>query len=121
MYQAPAQLWNQIAETQELRTAWAQQMFPLPEDDLEMALTAEELRLSKVMGSAKLAAAYLTVMPLLWEAEAIQLHQTEFGPNASIPPLATVQEAVIVASRDFGLTTAQQATLQKQLSTEPDA
>jgi hypothetical protein len=38
VHQASATVWNQIAETQTLETEWALQMFPLPEDQLQVAL-----------------------------------------------------------------------------------
>jgi hypothetical protein len=119
MYQVPAAVWNQIAETQRLETSWAKWIFPLPEDDQEKAVLDEELRLTKPAGSALLAMAYLTVAPLLWERRAIRLWKTENGENPGLPSIETVQEAVILASKDHRLTVDQQRTLSAMLSTPP--
>lgn len=119
MYQVPTAIWNQIAETQPLVTDWAKLVFPLPEEDQEALVTGEELRLATETGSAILATAYLTVMPLLWERKAIRLYQEEFGLNQGLPSIETVQEAVIVASKDRPLTVSQQRTLSDMLSKEP--
>ena len=120
MHQHPAATWNAIAETQDLRTGWAQQMFPLPQDEMDLALDREETALAEEMGGAKLAAAYLKVMPLLWEAEAVQTFAGTGDPRADgLMPMATVQEAVIAASRDYALTMAEQRTLEKRLRTPP--
>lgn len=119
MYQAPAAIWNAIAETQTLATPWAEQMFPLPEDDLAAALEAEERRLVDEGADGQVASAYLVVMPLLWERKAIRTFKAMGGPGNSLPMVETVQQAVIVASKDYPLTKRQQATLAELLATEP--
>ena len=120
MHQAPAAIWNAIAETQNLRTTWAQQMFPLPPDEMALALEREETRLAEEAGGdALVAAAYLRVMPLVWEAEAIERFSEANGPIPSLPLIQTAQEAVIVASNDYPMTKAQQQTLSKMLKTAP--
>lgn len=121
MYQAPARIWNEIAETQDLATEWAEQMFPLPPDQMDKALATEEQRLTPIAGSAKVAAAYLMVMPLVWEQRAIRAFSEQNGPQGSLPMIRTAQEAVIVASKDFPLTRAEQATLHDMLETAPEA
>ena len=119
MHQAPAMMWNLIAETQDLATDWAQQMFPLPPEEMDKALDREEQRLTPEAGSAKVAAAYLMVMPLLWERTAIAAFKQAHGHQGSLPTIESAQEAVIVASQDFPLTQAEQATLHSMLQTAP--
>jgi hypothetical protein len=119
MHQAPATIWNQIAEMQPLATPWAEQMFPLSDQEMETALAREEERLTPMAGSAKVAAAYLMVAPLVWESEAIRAFSEEAGPIPSLPLIETAQDAVIVASADFPLTKAEQRTLHDMLSTPP--
>ena len=120
MYQAPAAVWNEIAETQPLATAWAEQMFPLPEAELDRALEREETRLVDEGADGQVASAYLIVMPLLWEREAIRRYKAETQhATGSLPMVETVQQAVMLASRDYPLTKAQQASLAKLLATEP--
>lgn len=121
MHQAPARIWNEIAETQTLATAWAEQMFPLDPEELEVALDREEARMAKVLGSRALAASYLVVMPLLWEREAIRMYKATKGvPIGSLPAVETVDEAVYVATQDYRMTQAQQQKLAKALQTRPE-
>ena len=116
MQQAPAQTWNRIAETQTLQTAWAQQMFPLPEPDLEKALLSEESKLTAETGSSRVAIAFLLVAPLLWERAAIAAYQDETD-EMSLPIVETVQEAVMLASKEYALTMDQQKSLNDLLLT----
>ena len=121
MYQVPTLIWNQVAETNALTTEWGRKVFPLPAEDQEMEVAAEELRLTQETGSSKLALAYLMVMPLLWERRAIRIFKETHGENRGLPAIETVQEAVIVASKDLGLTIDQQRTLSSMLSKIPVA
>lgn len=121
MYQVPTAIWNQVAETNALTTEWGRKVFPLPEEDQEAEVAAEEQRLAQETGSSKLAIAYLMVMPLLWERRAIRIFKDRNGENPGLPSIETVQEAVIVASKDLGLTIDQQRTLSSMLSKTPEA
>ena len=119
MFQAPASLWNAIAESQPLRTGWAQQMFPLPQDQLDLAVNNELERITQETGSGILAAAYLVVMPLLWEAKAIRAWTDQNGPQGSLPPVQTVDQAMAVAQGDYPLTPDERKTLRAMLLAEP--
>lgn len=120
MYQAAAEVWNQIAEEQPLQTAWAQQMFPLPAEQMARALEAEETRLAKTLGSALLGSIYLQMMPLLWERIAILGFLTDHpGLMGAILPIESPSEAVLMASRDYPLTPTQQQQLLKHLCERP--
>lgn len=120
MHQANATVWNQIAEQQPLATTWAQEMFPLPADQLMRALEREEKRLAAGGNGAVVAAAYLKVMPLLWEKVAISNFLSD-NPDlaAAIPPIETATEAVAMASKDFSLTVLQKKRLLKLLQSAP--
>lgn len=119
MFNAPASVWNAIAETQELRTEWAQQMFPLPQEDLNLALRNEEERLEEETGSQVTAVAYLLTMPLLWEAQAIRNWQDETSPLPSLPPLENADQAVALARNEYLLTPDEAQTLKALLLVEP--
>jgi hypothetical protein len=119
MFQAPARVWNQIAETQELRTDWAKAMFPLPQDLMDEEVSAELDRISKETGSPLVAAAYLVVMPLLWESAAIAAFNDQAGPLPSLPPVETVDDAMAVAVGDYPLTEPEKAELRQMLLVEP--
>lgn len=120
MHQAAATYWNQIAEQQPLQTKWAQLMFPLPQDLLDKALDREERRLAKEAGDPALAAAYLKIMPLLWESKAISNFLLD-NPNmrSALPPQESVSEALTTVSNDFRLTVSQQTKLRQMLETPP--
>lgn len=119
MFQAPATIWNAVAEAGPLATDWAEQMFPLPQEMLDRALAAEVERLREETGSDLLPAAYLTVMPLLWEREAIARLTDKVGPIPSLPPVETVDDAMMVATGDFPLTPDEKATLRAMLLVPP--
>ena len=121
MHQQPAIVWNTIAETQPLRTDWAKMLFPMPQDQMDEALGAEAKSLAESLGSEKLAAAYLSVAPLLWEVRAILAFKaTGDRMSDGLTPLETTQEAVIAASRDYALTIKEQRQLSEKLSTPPE-
>lgn len=119
MHQVSATIWNQIAESQPLKTDWAKQMFPLPEADLETALDREHARISANAGEV-VAAAYLKIMPLLWERTAI-LNYLKDNPSLThaLPEVTSVSEAVDLASRDFRLSNPERARLTTLLQGEP--
>lgn len=122
MHQHPARVWNRIAETQDLQTEWAEAMFPLDQAEMDAALEREAEALADELGGARLASAYLTVMPLLWEARAISAAKASGEPlMQGLTPMETVQEAVIAASRDYALTTREQKRLEAKLRMPPAA
>ena len=112
MYQVAPEIWNRIAETQPLATKWAQQIFPLPPEEMMQALNREETRIAKKAGSAELAAAYIKILPLMIEAEAISQFQIQ-NPNLtySLHPISSPSEGVMLASRDQSLIPSQQKRL----------
>lgn len=120
MHQAAAKYWNEIAKSQSLKTEWARQMFPLPQEDMNLALENEEKRLTQETSSPVLASAYLKIMPLLWENEAISSY-LENVPNlrAAILPIKSDAEAITVASVDFQLTKAELGKLAEMLKEPP--
>lgn len=120
MHQAAARYWNAIAESQPLETVWAQQMFPLPQEDMDMALENEEKRLARETSNPALASAYLKIMPLLWESAAITNYlKSNPSLRAAIRPIASIAEATMIARKDFSLTTKELATLAEMLKVPP--
>lgn len=120
MHQAAAKYWNLIAETQPLATEWAQQMFPLPQSEMDLALDREEQRLLAEGVEPVVAAAYLKLMPLLWERTAISSFLRE-NPElrAAMPPLESLSEALRVAAMDFQMTGSRLKRLQQLLQKKP--
>jgi len=80
MHQAAARYWNEIATSQPLKTEWAQQMFPLLQEDMDLALENDHRAISN----------YLLDNPSL---------------RGAIPPIETIAEAIMIARKDFRLTT----------------
>ncbi|MET4482973.1 hypothetical protein [Bradyrhizobium sp. F1.13.3] len=120
MHQAAARYWNQIAESQPLKTEWAQQMFPLPQEDMDLALANEEKRLIRETSNPVLAAAYLKIMPLLWENAAISTYLKDNpSQKAAIPPIENIAEAIMIASKDFRLTTRELMKVGEMLEEPP--
>lgn len=120
MHQAPATVWNAVAETGPLKTGWAEQMFPLPQDVMDRAVQAEVDRLRAETGSDLLPGVYLTVMPLLWEQEAIRNLTAQEGPIGSLPPVESVDDAMAIALGDFPFLTPDEAeTLRLMLLAPP--
>jgi len=120
MHQAAATYWNQIAEQQPLVTDWAKQMFPLPQDMMDMALDCEERRLVNEGADFQVSAAYLKFMPLLWERKAISKFLLD-NPSlrVAIPPMETLSEALYTASKDFSLNKFQLKELSDLLKVKP--
>lgn len=120
MQQAAAKYWNEIAESQLLRTEWAQQMFPLPQEDMDLAMENEEKRLIRETSNPVLASAYLKIMPLLWESAAISSYLKE-NPSlrAAIPPIESIAEATMIASMDFRLAKRELVQLAEMLKDPP--
>jgi hypothetical protein len=120
MHQVAATYWNQIAKSQSLATEWARDMFPLLQDDLDRELDWQEFRLEDQGVDHQVSAAYFKIMPLLWERIAISnFLQTSPSLRAKMPPLESLPEALLTASRDFGLSDAQLNTLSIMLAKNP--
>ena len=117
MYQAPTSIWNEIAETQKVLMPLWQRLFKAT--DLPSALEPLEVKLEAAGADARVTRAYLLTAPLLDENLAVSRYIETTGRDSlrsSMPELTTVNEATILASREFSLNPSQQATLQKLLS-----
>ena len=117
MHSIAAPILNKIAATQTLQTAFAKRVFPLDVEAKEAALEAEEAKLHKAGVPLAMGAVLLTVGPLLWENRALMKFVAQ-NPKfqETIPDVATSQEAVMLATREFRLTTFQQQQLAKLLA-----
>jgi len=98
-----ARYWNEIAETQKLKTAWAKRMFTLDQDQINDEIDKEYFQLKAVGLSEPVASAYLSVKALLLENEAIShwVMATERDDlRMALPETCTVDEAVMIADMD---------------------
>lgn len=117
MYQAATAIWNEIAASQPLSPPWAS-LFRLNQSELTSALEKMELELESQGADARTTRAYLTVAPLLGENEAISsfLEETHrLDLRAALPEVVSVNEAVLLASREFPLNPSQQEQLTQLL------
>lgn len=116
MYQAPTPIWNEIAATQQLRMPLWRRLFQ--SKDLPTALEPLEAKLEKAGADARVTRAYLLTAPLLDENVAVSRYIEQTGQDSlrsSLPELTTVNEATILASKEFSLSTSQQNKLRKLL------
>ena len=113
-----APIWNQIAEMQELKTAWAKKAFAL-DGEAMAALEDQEYKEAKSRFGQAVAASYLDLKPLLLENVAISKF-TQEQPNyrQALPEIVSIAEAVIVASQDRPLNPMQQKQLASLLQAQ---
>jgi len=115
-----SEIWNQIAETQELQTKWAQKAFRLDSDGM-IELEDKEYGELKANHGQEVAAALLDVKPLLLENVAIsRFIQSKGDPGLrnALPEVVTVSEAVMMATMDRWLTEAQHEQLKALLENQ---
>lgn len=104
MLNHPADLWNQIASEQTLLTPWAETTFPLSQDALQASLQDEAANLRKDRTPGTVILAFQTVRPLLLEQEALEAFLLEHPEyQGFLTPVATVDEALLLAEKEFWL------------------
>lgn len=106
MYQAPANLWNQVWRAVPLKTEWGKIMFNLDDQELLEALEEQGEELVKAGHSNKVALAYQTLLPLCLEREALaefvaRMEQPEL--LSVFPEVMTLAEAVNLGAKEYNL------------------
>lgn len=119
MHQAPMAVWNEIAQSQPLSQPWAA-LFRMTPQELAQGLQTLVDEPAEAQGADnKTVLAYRLVAPLLQENEAISQYLLEVSRpslRASLPELISVNEAVILASKEYRLNPPQQAKLTQLLT-----
>ncbi len=95
-----ARFWNEIAATQQLRTAWAKRMFVLDQDQINEEIDVEYYHLKAAGIPEQVASDYLKVKALLLENIAISHWIMDTGRDdlrMALPDICSVEEAVMVA------------------------
>lgn len=111
-------VWNQIAETQKLRTAWAQKVFALNSEEMQQAEDKEYKALARAVGH-DVAASYQDVKPLLLENEAIsRFTQAQPMYREALPEVTSIAEALTLASMERPLSQTQQKLLKMLLAAD---
>ena len=114
MQQVPMRFWNEIAQTQEMKSPLWAAMFSLSPEQLSGATDDLTKALKLLVQDERVMLAYLLAAPLLVENEAISRYLIETDSlhlRSSMPELQTVGEAVILASREYRLKPSQQRQL----------
>ena len=110
-----AQIWNEIAKTQTLRTAWARKAFAMNGEEIA-AEEDREYKILKAKEGHEVASAFLDVKPFLLENVAISKYTQEHPEyRQALPEMVSVSEAIAIASMDRPLNQIQQASLTKLL------
>ena len=111
-------VWNQIAETQKLKTAWAKKAFALNPEEMQQAEDKEYKALARAVGH-DVAASYQDVKPLLLENEAIsRFTQAQPMYREALPQVTSIAEALILASMERPLSQTQQKLLKMLLAAD---
>lgn len=120
MYGISAAVWNRVAREQPLQTDMAKSLFPMDQVDLNEALQGREVDLQARGVEPKVASAYLTVAPLLWENKALSGFSRDHpGLSDSLPNVVSPGEAAMLATKEYSLNVSQQQSLQQLLMTPP--
>lgn len=110
-----AQVWNQIAQTQALKTEWARKAFRLDAEAMA-ELEDQEYREAAQKYGQTVAASLLDVKPLLLENVAIsRFTQDQPMFREALPEVVSISEAVMLASKERPLSPLQQKLLRKLL------
>ena len=111
-------VWNQIAEMQQLKTAWAKKAFALNPEEMQQAEDKEYKALARAVGH-DVAASYQDVKPLLLENEAIsRFTQAQPMYREALPEVTSIAEALILASMERPLSQTQQKLLKMLLAAD---
>lgn len=119
MFQVPAAVWNQIAETQEIQSPAMKTLFLMDQDEMTAALSQQADALSQSGVPDSVINAYQTMAPLLMEHEAISefINQTDNSTlRAGLPEVLNAPEAVGIANQDRTLTQSEQQQLLEMLT-----
>ena len=113
-------IWNEIAETQELKTEWARKAFSLDHEE-QVQLVEKEYAELLERTSHEVAKAILDMKPLLLENVAISRHiqrTDNYQLRTALPEVTTIDEAVMLATEEDNLTASQQRQLRNLLEKE---
>lgn len=121
MYQVPAPIWNQIAQTQPVGSAYWLSLMEKDQQQLTEALAKLESDLERKGADAAVTRSYLLVAPLLRETVAISRYvDAQASPElrSCLPEVTSINEAVALATQEFRLKPSQQTRLAELLKTD---
>lgn len=121
MHQAPATIWNQIAKTQPVASAYWLSLMEKDQQQLTEALAKLEAELERKGVDAAVTRSYLLVAPLLRETVAISRYvDAQASPElrSCLPEVTSINEAVALATAEYRLKPSQQTRLAELLKTD---
>lgn len=113
MVNIASRYWNEIAQrAKKLSTPWGRDYFHLDNMEIAEAMDKEVARLEKQGLDSKVVSGFLLVAPLVAEADAIREYARK-NPviRRILPEVTSLEEAVILASKEYRLTPQQQRDL----------
>lgn len=114
MYQVPTRIWNEIAQTQDVKHQPWTAIFPMDSEAMLSALNQLENLLSTQGADARTIRGFLLVAPLLMEHQAIARYLNATNNvtlSAVMPELTSIPEAVDSATSEYRLNPSQQQKL----------
>ena len=121
MHQAPATIWNQIAKTQPVGSAFWKALMEKDQVQLTEHLAKLEAELERKGADAAVTRSYLLVAPLLRETVTISRFVAEQASpdlRSCLPEVTSINEAVALATTEFRLKPSQQTQLAELLKTD---
>ena len=117
MYLIDQQVANQIAQTVPLQAmhTW----FRVREEEIEEMEATFIDQITRETGTSIIGVAVTAILPILVESEAITKYISETGDNSlrtDVPEILTIQEAGLMAEREFTMTAKQAKKVEKKLS-----
>jgi hypothetical protein len=111
-------IWNQIAQMPEMQYPALKTLFSLTPEELDEYEEDQAMKLEQEGWPNKVILAYQRMAPLLLEWKAIQtfVYKPEnFHLRGALPEILSVDEAVLVADKDYWLTGQEAGQLKKLL------
>ena len=119
MRQLPQAVWSKIADQPEMKQETFKTLFRMTPESLDLALDEQAEKLARSGHEDKVILAYQTVIPLLLENQAISAYlikTDDLALRQALPEIQTVNEALLVAQKEYRLTVKQNQSLQQLLS-----
>ena len=114
MLQVAAPIWNEIARTQKLKTAWARKTFPMTSEQMMQEHEREGAELRQRGEEPTVIVSYLETKPLLLENMAISRYLLQANRpelRDAMPEVTTPSEAVLLICSGRPLKPSQQQRL----------
>lgn len=123
MQQVPAEIWNDVADSQPLSPFWRKVM-ETPPEQFDQAIAMVDAQAEKLTKDNKVVLAYRLTAPLFMETAALSAFIVETGQQSlrqSLPELTSVNEAVELATLEYRLSPSQQKQLAQLLTAQPSS